>query len=82
MSEDRVRNTIGECVIGLTRHVMVRESVPHDEAYRRVLASEVLKLIGDPDTRLFLEPNAELVRLYDVEKSSGIDALYAAISDC
>lgn len=79
MSEDRIRNTIGECAIGLTRHVMIREAVSHDEAYRRVLASEIFKLIGDSDTRLFLEPNTELVRLYEIEKSSGVDALYAAI---
>lgn len=79
MSEDRIRNTIGECVVGLTRHVMSRESVSHDDAYRMVLSSEVFKLVRDPDTRLFLEPNAELTHLYDLERDHGVDALYEAI---
>ena len=80
MSEDRVRSTIGECAIGLTRHVMECDALSHDEAYRRVLASELFKLIGDADTRLYLEPNTELIRLFDIERASGVDALYDAVS--
>lgn len=80
MSEDRVRSTIGECAIGLTRHVMERDALSHDEAYRRILASELFKLIGDADTHLYLEPNTELIRLLDIERASGVDALYNAVS--
>ena len=40
-----------------------------------------MKLLSDPDTRLYLEPNVELVKLYDIEAGQGIEALYAAISE-
>lgn len=80
MTEERIRNTIGECAIGLTCHVMDRDASSHDVAYRQVLGSELFKLINDPDTRLYLETNRELIRLYDIEKNLGIDALYQAIA--
>ena len=39
-----------------------------------------MKLLSDPDTRLFLEPNAELAKLYDIEVGQGVEAFYVAIS--
>ena len=81
MTDERIKNTIGACVIGLTRHVMNCDGVTHDVAYCRVMGSELMKLLSDPDTRLYLEPNAELVKLYDIEADQGIEALYAAISE-
>ena len=80
MTDERIKNTIGACVIGLTRHVMNRDGVAHDVAYCRVMGSELMKLLSDPDTRLYLEPNADLARLYDIEVAQGIEALYAAIT--
>ena len=80
MTDERIKNTIGACVIGLTRHVMNRDGVTHDVAYCRVMGSELMKLLSDPDTRLFLEPNAELAKLYDTEIDRGVDGLYAVIN--
>ena len=80
MTAEQIRNTIGSCVIGLTRHVMERDSLSHDEAYCKVFRSELFKLVSDSDTRLYLEPNAELSRLYDLEAAKGVQALYDAIS--
>lgn len=80
MTEERIRNTMAECAVGLTRHVMEIDKISHDEAYCKVLASELFELVNNSDTRLYLEPNAELSRLYDIEMAGGIDALYAAIA--
>ena len=80
MTAEQIRNTIGSCVIGLTRHVMELDGLPHDEAYCKVFRSELFKLVSDPDTRLFLEPNSELFRLYDIEIDKGVQALCDAIS--
>ena len=46
MTVEQIRNTIGSCVIGLTRHVMKRDALPHDEAYCKVFRSELLKRNG------------------------------------
>jgi len=80
MTDERIHNTIGECAIGLTQHIMSRDAVSHDVAYCKLLGSELFKLINDPDTRLYLEPNSELARLYDIERQFGTDALYNAIA--
>jgi hypothetical protein len=79
MTQERIRNATAACVVGLTRHVMSRDSLSHEAAYRKVFASELFKLLSDPDTRLCYEPNSELARYLDVEDSQGIEALYAAI---
>ena len=80
MTDERIKNTIGACVIGLTRHVMNCDGVTHDVAYCRVMGSELMKLLGDPDSRLYLEPNAELAKLSDIEAGCGVGALYGAIN--
>ena len=80
MTAERIRNTIGSCVIGLTRHVMTRDGLSHDEAYCKVYRSELFKLISDVDTRLYLEPNDRLSILLDAEDREGVDALYETLS--
>ena len=80
MTQDRVRHAIASCVVGLTRHVMSRDSLPQDSAYRKVFGSELFKLVSDPDPRLCFEPNSELAVYYDIETSKGVDSLYDAIN--
>ena len=80
MTQDRVRHAIASCVVGLTRHVMSRDSISQDLAYRKVFGSELFKLVSDPDTRLCFEPNSELATYYDIETSKGVDSLYDAIN--
>ena len=80
MTQDRVRHAIASCVVGLTRHVMLRDSIPQDAAYRKVFGSELFKLVSDPDTRLCFEPNSELAAYYDIETAKGVDSLYDAIN--
>lgn len=79
MTESMVQNAISSSVVGLTRHVMRKFGMPADEAYRLVYDSELFKLLSDPATRLFLETNEELCGYYDVERTVGKPALYAAI---
>jgi len=81
MSEAKINAAIASSVIGLTRHVMEREHVSEDVAYRAVYQSELYKLLGNAATRLFLVPNADLVRLYDVERRDGSDAFYREVAN-
>ena len=80
MNETKIRNTITECFVGLTKHIMIVDGIAHDEAYRKLMTSELFRLVSDSDTRLYLEPNAELVKPYDLERKNGIDALYQRIN--
>ena len=67
------------CVVGLVRHIMTSEVLHQDVAYRRLYATELFKLLSNPDTRLCLEPNEYLCKCLDIEKSQGVDALYEFI---
>ena len=79
MTQERIKNAIASCVVGLTRHVMSRDSISNAVAFRKVFASELFKLLSNPDSRLCFEPNSELARYFDIESEEGIDAFYAAI---
>lgn len=77
LSDAKINAAVASSVIGLTRHVMEVDHVSEDVAYRTVYQSELYKLLGNAATRLFLVPNADLVRLFDVERQGGAEVLYA-----
>ncbi|MBR1586989.1 MAG: hypothetical protein IJ658_01570 [Kiritimatiellae bacterium] len=79
MTDEKIQTAIASSAVGLTRHIMARNGVLQDEAYRRLCATEIFRLLSNPDTRLFLEPNENLCEYLDVELVNGVDALYAAI---
>ena len=79
MTESKLQTAIASCAVGLTRHLMAKEELSQDIAYRKLYASETFKLLSNPDTRLCLESNDYLCRCLDIEMSQGIDALYAFI---
>ena len=80
MTDRQIDAAIVSSVVGLTRHVMAEgKGIAIDEAYRKVYASELYKLLANPRTRLFLCPNVELYTLYDLESKSGVEELHRAI---
>lgn len=79
MTDAKIQTAIAACAVGLTRHIMARDGIVQDDAYRKLCATELFKLLSNPDTGLFLEPNESLCNLLDVELLDGVDALYAAI---
>lgn len=50
-----------------------------EEAYKRLLVSDLYELLQDSETRLFLETNEYLNGAYDKELEGGKDALYQYI---
>ena len=69
------------CVVALTRYIMKKESVDYENAYKKLLATELYKLLNDSDTRLFLERNDYLCVAYDKEIELGKDAMYDFINE-
>lgn len=80
MTQEKAQTAIAASAVGLTRHLMSRDGIAQDEAYRRLCTTKIFKLLSDPDTGLFLEPNEYLCKWLDLELANGVDALYAAIS--
>ena len=79
MTDQKIQTAIAACAVGLTRHVMAVEGLAQDDAYRKLCSTETFKLLSNPDTRLFLEPNEYLCMCLDIEREHGVDALYATI---
>lgn len=80
MSDGKIETTTGMCVVALTRHIMKKENLDYENAYKKLLYTELYKLLQDSETRLFLETNNYLIEAYDKESESGVDALYEYIN--
>lgn len=80
MNESKVRTTIGMCVIALTKHIMVKDNLDYETAFKKLLSTQLYSLLKDSDTRLFFETNAYLIKAYDIEDKQGIDAMYEYIN--
>lgn len=81
MQKGKVGTTIGMCVVALTRHIMSKNNLNYEMAYKKLLSTELYKLLNDKDTRLFLETNEYLCEAYDKEDESGKDAMYEYINE-
>lgn len=80
MNESKIETATGMCVVALTKHIMKTEKLAYEEAYKRLLTTELYQLLQDAETRLFLETNEYLCEAYDNEMKLGKDALYEYIN--
>lgn len=80
MSENKIETVIGLCVVALTKHIMKSENLDYEMSYKKLLTTELYKLLLDAETRLYLETNDYLNEAYDQENQLGKDALYEYIN--
>lgn len=80
MKDSRIETTIGMCVVALTKHLMNRQNMDYEAAYKMLLGMEIYKLLSDVETRLFFETNKYLCEACDKELEGGKDALYGFIN--
>lgn len=80
MSESKMETTKGMCVVALTKHIMEKQNLEYEAAYKKLLTTELYKLLQDSETRLFLETNAYLIEACDKELEDGKDVLYEYIN--
>ena len=80
MDRSKVETTIGMCVVALTRHIMEKQQLTYEAAYKTLLTTELYQLLQDEETRLFLETNSFLCNAYDAEFGQGKKALYEYIN--
>lgn len=80
MSESKIETTKGMCVVALTKHIMEKQNLEYEAAYKKLLTTELYKLLQDSETRLFLETNAYLIEACDKELEDGKDVLYEYIN--
>ena len=81
MTESKIETTTGMCVVALTKYIMEKYQTDYESAYKKLLLSELYKLLVDRDTNLYLEPNTFLYAAYEKETESGKEALYDFINE-
>lgn len=81
MSENKIETVTGMCVVALTKHIMKKQNLDFELAYKKLLTTELYALLQDSETRLFLETNEYLQEACDKELDKGIDALYDYINN-
>lgn len=80
MTESKIETVTGMCVIALTKHLMSQLNINYETAYKKLLTTELYKLLQDSETRLFLESNQYLVEACNIELKEGKDSLYEYIN--
>lgn len=80
MCESKIETATGLCVVALTKHIMEKQNLDYEAAYKMLLTTELYKLLQDSETRLFLEVNEYLIGAYDNEIEDGKEALYQYIN--
>ena len=68
-------------MVELTRHLMERDNLNNEDAYRRLLSMELYELLQDTETGLYLETNDYLDHACDAEITGGVDELYLFINE-
>ena len=81
MNESKIRTVTGMCIIALTRNIMECQGLEFEDAYRRLLGTELYTLLNDAETRLFIETNEYLAGAYDAEQAQGKEGLYEYINN-
>lgn len=81
MSESKIETTIGLSVVALTRFLMSKYQLNQEAAYRKLMGTELFKLLNDEETRLYLETNEYLCQACKAEVDGGIEALYTFINE-
>ena len=80
MDELKIEHLKGLCVISLTKHLMEKENMNHEDAYKKLLSSKTYSLLMNTDSDLYLETDGYLIEAFEKEASEGEEALYSFIN--
>lgn len=73
----KIEHLKGLSVINLTKYIMERFSLSHEEAYKKLFVSETYSILMKDETEMFLETDVYLREAFDIEQAKGKEALYA-----
>lgn len=70
----------GLCTIYLTKYLINKFHITHEDAYKKLLNTETYKLILDDNSNMFLESDLYLQDALDIEYTQGKEAFYNYIT--
>jgi len=81
MDELKVEHLKGLCVINATKHLMKKENITHEDAYKKFLSSETYKLLMNTDSGMYLESDKYIIEALNIEFGKGKDSLIEFVNE-
>ncbi|MCC8128213.1 MAG: hypothetical protein LIO92_12620, partial [Clostridiales bacterium] len=60
MTEGKARVTLGLSVVTITKYLMERFNLSHEDAYKKLINTDFFERLNDLETGLYLEPDQYL----------------------
>ena len=76
MDAKQIEHLKGICVINLTKNIMEKYSLNHEEAYKKLLVSEIYKILMNDESNLYNETDDYLQAAIQIELTQGKEKLY------
>ncbi|MCD7771077.1 MAG: hypothetical protein LUH23_03180 [Oscillospiraceae bacterium] len=80
MTESKAKTGLALSVVAVTKYLMERYSISHEEAYRKLTSTDFFEKLNDIETGLYLETTDYLCRACTLELETGKDAMYEFIN--
>lgn len=80
MTEGKARVTLGLSVVTITKYLMERFHLSHEDAYKKLLNTDFFERLNDLETGLYLEPDQYLCKACVLELEQGKAAMYDFIN--
>lgn len=80
MDDKKVEHLKGLSVINLTKYLMEKYSLSHEDAYRKLMSSETYKILMNTNSDMYLETDKYLIDAIDIEFTKDMNTLYDFLS--
>lgn len=80
MSENKAKTLIGLSVVSITKKIMDNYSVDNEDAFNKLLSTDLYRILNDTESGLYLEKDDYLSNACILELEQGKDAMYSYIN--
>ncbi len=80
MTDKKAETAAGLSAVAVTKYLMEQFAISHEEAYRKLVATDFFDRLNDSETGLSLEPDEYLCNACMLELKEGKDAMYEFIN--
>ncbi len=80
MTEGKARVALGLSVVTITKYLMERFNLSHEDAYKKLINTDFFERLNDLETGLYLESDQYLCKACVLELEQGKAAMYDFIN--
>ncbi len=81
MTESKAKTVLALSVVSVTKYLMERYGISHEEAYKKLTSTDFFEKLNDLETGLYLETTEYLCHACTLELEQGSDAMYEFINE-